>query len=100
MSTYQEWSSDKIKKNMSKTEREIKRLQDAGTMLRHEQLHKLDLAKARHHKMLQEIKSREFQISLWEGISGGDCVMCGREGALDRSDGKPYCSMCWTVWNS
>lgn len=28
------------------------------------------------------------------------CVMCGKEGASERSDGKDYCSTCWTIWNS
>jgi len=29
------------------------------------------------------------------------CVMCGREwGTYLRKDGKYYCSLCWTVWNS
>jgi transposase-like protein len=29
-----------------------------------------------------------------------ECVMCGREGARERDDGRAYCSHCWTVWNS
>lgn len=28
------------------------------------------------------------------------CDMCGKEGALERSDGRCYCSTCWTIWNS
>ncbi len=29
------------------------------------------------------------------------CVMCGREwGTSVRKDGKSYCTMCWTIWNS
>ena len=29
------------------------------------------------------------------------CVTCGREwGTSLRSDGKYYCTTCWTVWNS
>jgi len=29
-----------------------------------------------------------------------ECVMCGKEGAATRSDGKAYCGHCWMVWNS
>ena len=29
-----------------------------------------------------------------------DCVMCGRESAYARKDGKYYCTDCWQVWNS
>lgn len=29
-----------------------------------------------------------------------ECVMCGKEGADFRKDGKCYCSTCWTIWNS
>jgi hypothetical protein len=28
------------------------------------------------------------------------CVMCGKEGASERKDGKCYCGSCWTIWNS
>lgn len=28
------------------------------------------------------------------------CVMCGKEGASERKDGKCYCGECWTIWNS
>lgn len=29
------------------------------------------------------------------------CVMCGREwGTNLQKDGKYYCSLCWTIWNS
>lgn len=35
-----------------------------------------------------------------EAYYNSECTMCGKEGADYRSDGKPYCSHCWTVWNS
>lgn len=35
-----------------------------------------------------------------ERYYGTECVMCGKEGASERKDGKCYCSTCWMVWNS
>jgi transcription elongation factor Elf1 len=36
----------------------------------------------------------------YDDLIESDCVMCGKEGAIERSDGKAYCSFCWMVWNS
>jgi len=35
-----------------------------------------------------------------EAYYARECVMCGKEGADYRSDGKPYCGHCWQIWNS
>ena len=35
-----------------------------------------------------------------EGYYQYECVMCGKEGAYMRNDGKFYCTHCWLVWNS
>lgn len=46
-------------------------------------------------KQTPEEREREL-----EDYYSNECVMCGKEGASERTDGKNYCSHCWIVWNS
>jgi len=45
-------------------------------------------------------KTPEQRADELEAYYDRECVMCGKEGADYRKDGKPYCSTCWQVWNS
>jgi len=51
--------------------------------------------RARYDAMTPQ--EREDELDLYYST---ECTMCGKEGADIRSDGKAYCSRCWTVWNS
>jgi hypothetical protein len=45
----------------------------------------------------------EIDAMPWSSVLPYDeteCVMCGKEGAVKRDDGKCYCASCWQVWNS
>jgi len=48
-----------------------------------------------HEQMTPEEREDER-----EAYYSRECVMCGKEGADYRKDGKPYCSQCWQIWNS
>lgn len=60
-----------------------------------------------HQKQEEQRRWREYRDMTpqeredeLEAYYSNECVMCGKEGASVRKDGKCYCGHCWTVWNS
>lgn len=51
------------------------------------------------YRRYQEMSEDEKELKR-EQYYSTECVMCGKEGASERKDGKCYCGTCWTVWNS
>lgn len=50
-------------------------------------------------RIYREKTPQEHEDEL-EDYYSRECVMCGKEGADVRADGKCYCGTCWTTWNS
>lgn len=53
----------------------------------------------RRYREYQEMTPQEREDER-EAYYNMECVMCGKEGASERKDGKCYCGHCWMVWNS